>query len=888
MRDIVTILGAGAVIALLAAATLGPLGLRVAGVDPQDKLTAPDRVRYTSMGTVVLLTALAATASMTIALALIFSPSRWLEYLPVGIIWGSIVLNFDRWIVSSIDYGALTEAEMESGKKQHIGSKIVHFLVRFMMAALVGLVISEPIVLAVFGPEITQQLIAQHVTDISAQTAQIYAAERQRASQINAPVVTAQNALNSATRTASTDHTIYICEMTGNNCNLPPGEVTGIPGSGPQARADYAAWQTALALEQADQKILDKAASAARSANEALASQTSVAIAQATKATDADNGLLAREKALDTLSRENPGFLLRRVVLWLALMFIDLAPVLLKTFSPRTVYEVTQRATAVRKARNEISDAMAESDHESAKSAITRTRELEFHGDLIKLVYGITTETLRTILENAVRAEAAKRGAVTALPGAGRGAGRGGGYRRTGGDHGGQGGDAAGRGGDDAGRGGDDAGRGGDYVGRDGDYVGRGGDYAGRGPGGGQGLVIGRRWLVQRMLGVTPGAGRIPFVAVDLYGEYPYEVVVKIIAPPPRVGGRGAASERRHALMEMSLPQGHIHENIAEVLDSDIDPEHGYYLVTKLFPLTLDRFLREATEHNTLTVGVVLRLGLQILEGLQAAWEFGYVHLDLKPANIALTEDLTVKLIDFGLARHYQEAAGNNTATSTARFTMFYAPPEQMECRPGWITRNADLRALAAVIYKMLTGQPPMYREAQSLGIIDELGRWENATAFFDLKELIGFVDPVPVATLIGYVPAELDTLLRSWLSRDPNMRAPGKPQTMPHRVREQLMAIYEQVSENGEAEYPAGLRVTQEPAFASLLADWQRRSADGAGGHAAGPSPFGGAGGPAAYGRHARPDADDPPTIVPPDTQPGGAGPVPPAGPLDGETTLS
>ena len=872
MRDIVTPLLAVAIVAILTAATLGQVGLRVAGVDPRDELTTPDRVRYTSMGTVVILTALAATASMTIALALIFSPSRWLEYLPAGLIWGSIVFSFDRWIVSSIDYGALTPDEVESGKRQHIGSKIVHFLVRFMMAALVGLVISEPIVLAIFGPEIAQQLTVQHVTDIQAQTAQIYAAARQKASQINAPVVLAQNALNSATRTAGTDHIIYICEMTGNNCHLPPGEVTGIPGSGPQASADYNAWQTALGLEQTDQQILDKAAAAARSANAALASQTSTAIARAAKTIDADNGLLAREKALDTLSRKNPGFLLRRVLLWLALMFIDLAPVLLKTFSPRTVYEVTQRGTAVRKARNEINDAMADSDHESAKKAVTRDQELEFHEGLTKLVYGFTMQTVHTALDSAARAEAAKRDMAAALAGAGPGTGRGGDYRGTGGGYGGRGGDSAGRGGD---------------------YTGRGGDFAGRGLGDGQGLVIGRRWLVHRMLAVTPSAGGIPFVAVDLYGEYRYEVVVKIIAPPPRVGGRGAASERRHALMEMSLPQGHIHENIAEVLDSDIDPEHGYYLVTKLFPLTLDRFLRDATENNTLTVGVVLRLGLQILEGLQAAWDFGYVHLDLKPANIALTEEATVKLIDFGLARHYQEQGGNNASTSTARFTMFYAPPEQMECRPGWITRNADLRALAAVIYKMLTGHPPMYREAQSLGIIDELGRWENATAFFDLKELIGFVDPVPVAVLIGYVPADLDTLLRSWLSRDPNMRAPGKPQTMPQRVREQLMAIYEQANENGEAEYPAGLSVTQEPAFASLLADWQRRSADGAGGHAGGPSPFGGAGGPAAYGRHERPDEDDPPTIVPPDTRPGGAGPggagpVAAAGPHDGETTLS
>lgn len=833
MRDFVVTLGASVVVGVLIAAMLGTVGLRVAGVDPADELTAPDRVRYTSMGTVVLLTAMAATASLTIALSLIFSAARWPEFLPVGILWGAIVLNFDRWIVSSVDYGPLTAAEMQRGKGHQAGSKTVHFLVRFIMAALVGLVISEPIVLEIFGPEIGQQLTVQHTADRQAQIAQIYAAAKQRASQINAPVATAQSALSSATRTANTDHTIYICELTGNNCNLSPGEVTGVTGAGPQSRADYAAWQTALSLQQNDQVILNKAESAARSATATLARQTGAAIAQATKTIDADNGLLAREKALDTLSQKNPGFLLRRIMLWLALMFIDLAPVLLKTFSPRTIYEIRLRGKAVRIIRNEINDAMTDSDHESAKKAITRKGELKFHEEVTKTRFDLLTEAVRAYLENALRPDPLGAGPAAAAADAGRG---------------------------------------------------RGGEYAGRG---GQGLVIGRRWLVRRMLAGSPGAGRIPFVAVDLYGEYAHEVVVKIIAPPPKVGGQGAASERRHALMEMSLPQGHIHDNIAEILDSDIDPEHGFYIVTELFPLTLDRYLREATENNTLTVGMVLRLALEILQGLRAAWEYGYVHLDLKPANIALTGDLTVKLIDFGLARHYEEAGGNYTATSTARFTMFYAPPEQMECREGWISRNADLRALAAVIYKMLTGHPPMYREAQALGIIDESGRWDRATAMFDLKKLIGTVEPVPVSKLISYVPAELDTLLHSWLRRDPNMRAPGKPQTMPDRVREQLMAIYEQVCENGEADYPAGLSVTQEPAFASLRADWPLRAAGSAAGSADGASPGAGGGRPAGRGRHARPEEDDPPTIVPPESQPGPAGPVPPAGPDDEEYTL-
>src|SRR4029077_11780154 len=118
-------------------------------------------------------------------------------------------------------------------------------------------------------------------------------------------------------------------------------------------------------------------------------------------------------------------------------------------------------------------------------------------------------------------------------------------------------------------------------------------------------------------------------------------------------------------------------------------------------------------------IGQVLDFAVQILAGLRAAWDLGLVHLDLKPANVALTEDGQVKLIDFGLAQQYQRAGGGNDTTTAARFTPFYAPPEQMARQPGWISRKADVRALGAVVYRMLTGSPPLYREARALGLID-------------------------------------------------------------------------------------------------------------------------------------------------------------------------
>ena len=751
--------------------------LRVAGVDPEFVRTVPDRVRYTSMGGIVLLTAIAATASLTVALSLVFPGHGWLRFLPVGMLWGAIVLNFDRWIVSSLDYGPLTAREAELGRPPRTGSRAVHFLVRFTMAALVGLVISEPIVLAIFGPEINQQLNAQHVVDIAQQTAQINAAANRQVAIVNQPVTAAKAAVGAATRKADKAHTIYICELTA-QCHLPQGEITGVPGQGPQTTQDYFAWRSALRQKNDAQQALATATATAQGKTGGLRAQATQKIDKATATILADNGLLARERALDTLSRQNPGFLLRRLLLWMALMFIDLAPVLLKTFSPPTLSDHLQRSAAVRLARNAMPDAVADSDHESQKGAITREHDLEHHRVAVAAEYG----------RRAAGAGAGPRvnGAdpmTDNLNGLAAPNGWHPSWRRRG--QGGEGGDGA-----------------------------------------SAGWVIGNRWLVKRPLTDMSRSGRVPLVAADLRREYPFEVVVKIIAPPPRADGPHALRERRQAQMEMSLPLVHVHDNIAEVLDCDLDPEHGFYIVTRLYPKTLEEHLRETTRQDSLTIGQVLAIAVQILAGLRAAWDHGFVHLDLKPANVALTEDGTVKLIDFGLAQQYQRVNGGNDTTTAARFTPFYAPPEQMERRDSsWINRNADIRALGAVLYRMLTGYPPLFREAQAIGLVDASGRYRYES-YDDIRHLVSSVDPVPVGELISYVPEDLDMLVRQWLRIDPQMRCPGTAATMAERAWVQLAAVLERVQDSVDADFLVGPRVVREPKTALLFAQWHPRAA--------------------------------------------------------------
>jgi serine/threonine protein kinase len=770
--------------------------LRVAGVDPRYVQTVPDRVRYTSMGAIVLLTATAATASLTLALSLVFTARDWPFYLPVGLLWGAIVLNFDRWIVSSLDYGPLTAGDPVPSQRQQARSKAVHFTVRFIMAALVGLIISEPIVLAIFGPEINQQLTAQHVTDITQQTAQINAGAAKQLAIIGQPVAADQKALRAAAQKAGKAHRIYLCELTAQCRNLPPGLVTQVPGPGPQTTQDYQIWQADVRLQDKAQRTASSAAAQARKQATALGQQTAVKIAAATKKINADNGLLARERALDTLSRQNSGFLMRRLLLWLALMFIDLAPVLLKTFSPGTVHDVLQRNAAVRLVRNSRADAAADSDHKSRKQAVTRDFDLKSHQAVTEAEYHQRILALYPGLRTGAAGSAAFAGGAA---GADTLAGPLTGVGVTGNGPNGNGVNGNGVAG----------------HGVTGPAV-RAGEPAAAA---GRGWVIGNRWQVQRPLADAPHSGRVPFVAVDLNQVIPAEAVVKIVAPPPGAVGSEALREQRHAQMEMSLPLGPVHANIAEVLDCDLDVEHGFYIVTRLYPTTLERYLRAAAEQDTLNVGQVLDFAVQILAGLRAAWDLGLVHLDLKPANVALTEDGQVKLIDFGLAQQYQRANGGNGTTAMARFTPFYAPPEQMARQPNWISRNADVRALGAVMYRMLTGYPPLYREARALGLVDRSGQYESSP---DITGLISTVDPVPVRDLIGYVPEDLDMLVRQWLRTDPQLRCPGSPQTMAERIWAQLVAVRKRVEGQPEAGFLVGPRVTHEPKDARLRGPWQ------------------------------------------------------------------
>jgi WD40 repeat protein len=131
----------------------------------------------------------------------------------------------------------------------------------------------------------------------------------------------------------------------------------------------------------------------------------------------------------------------------------------------------------------------------------------------------------------------------------------------------------------------------------------------------------------------------------------------------------------------------------------------------------------------------------------------GIVHRDLKPSNVLLMADGTPKLCDFGVAKLL---TGSDVHTSSGLLvgTPEYMAPEQARGQPGTVGPPADIHALGAVLYTMLTGRPPF----QSAEVLDTLSQVRTQ-------------EPVPPRRLQRSVPRDLETICLKCLEKEPSRR---------------------------------------------------------------------------------------------------------------------
>lgn len=148
-------------------------------------------------------------------------------------------------------------------------------------------------------------------------------------------------------------------------------------------------------------------------------------------------------------------------------------------------------------------------------------------------------------------------------------------------------------------------------------------------------------------------------------------------------------------LTEVELGKRMRHKNIVHVLDADMNEKSGAYLVMDFVNgVSLDK---HESANNLLPIKKVLSSVEQIAQALRYAAGLGVVHRDVKPANIILMPNGTAKLTDFGCAVPSKEL------DSKVAGSLAYMSPEQLEGEP--LDQRADIYALGAVLYRLLTGK---------------------------------------------------------------------------------------------------------------------------------------------------------------------------------------
>jgi len=232
------------------------------------------------------------------------------------------------------------------------------------------------------------------------------------------------------------------------------------------------------------------------------------------------------------------------------------------------------------------------------------------------------------------------------------------------------------------------------------------------------------------------------------------QVAVKTIA----VATSAPHRDTQRFLREANILRQLRHPHIVGFHETDRVAELLYFVMDYVPGTDADTLLRC---QSPLPIARAVRLVCQALEGLHYAHDQGFVHRDVKPANLLVTQQggrETCRLADFGLARAYQASAMSGiTILGDTGGTIPFMPPEQIthyrEATPA-----ADQYSAAATLYRLLTG-----RHLFDFGKLPPHQR---------LKKIL-FDEPKPIRRHRRDVPEELARAIHQALSKDPAARFP-------------------------------------------------------------------------------------------------------------------
>ncbi len=239
-------------------------------------------------------------------------------------------------------------------------------------------------------------------------------------------------------------------------------------------------------------------------------------------------------------------------------------------------------------------------------------------------------------------------------------------------------------------------------------------------------------------------------------------VALKILPSPLSLNEK----KRQRFIHEAQAESAINHPNICQVYDIGHENDVDYIVMEYVEGETLRQLI---DTKGKLTENEVIKIGIEICSAVQAAHEKGIIHRDIKPDNIMITRQGSVKIMDFGLAKLKRETQplepseiniekGTSlsllTSLSTLMGTVFYMSPEQIE--KGEIDERTDIFSLGIVLYEMITGQQPFSG-------LDNLA----------IMEAILEKEPVPPSALVQ-VSQKMENIILKALAKEPVNRFPN------------------------------------------------------------------------------------------------------------------
>ncbi|MGC4938225.1 serine/threonine-protein kinase [Kribbella sp. DT2] len=206
-------------------------------------------------------------------------------------------------------------------------------------------------------------------------------------------------------------------------------------------------------------------------------------------------------------------------------------------------------------------------------------------------------------------------------------------------------------------------------------------------------MRIANRYQLETVLG-RGGMGEVWRATDELLGR---PVAIKLL-PPEHTDAPAMERFRREAHAGAVVNNPHV------IGVHDFGPYgDSCYLVMEL--VDGDNLAVELRREGCFEPATAAWIAAQVAEGLAAAHHEGVVHRDIKPGNLLITADRTVKIADFGIARFVADPVAEDTPAGHVLGTSYYIAPERASAQPSGPA--ADVYSLGCVLYQLLTGDPP-------------------------------------------------------------------------------------------------------------------------------------------------------------------------------------